>query len=408
MKSNRQSHKSNYKVDMQLILLILMIGLCLIIWTVSVIKVIILDKSQNLLAFQNNHWNRILFPRPPLDIHPEETIDIKGLNIPPGLDWDYNVFSKSLARSEDNVGKDLKHNSLIDVAKIKLDSGSTVVVGDGAASKSKELMWPPVLEDGTLPESDGFDIMMLTELKVPKFWVPPSGLELETVGTKVGGHETIFLMIASYRDFQCHETITSAFSLADHPERLFVGAVDQIVPGDMTCTYTEQTCEENPSQPICKYRSQISVYTMNAEMATGPVTARHIGDRLYRGQYFVMQMDAHCKFVRHWDTDIIGQFRMTGNEMAVLSSYLSDVQGSIDRDFKSTRNTRPIMCNSDFEGIMPARYLRHGAQPEDRAVVRDMPQLQPFWAAGFSFSRGHFKVRVPYDGLQPMVFQVSL
>jgi Glycosyltransferase (GlcNAc) len=31
--------------------------------------------------------------------------------------------------------------------------------------------------------------------------------------------------------------------------------------------------------------------------------------------------------------------------------------------------------------------------------------LQPYWAAGFSFARGHFTVRVPYDGYQPMVFQ---
>jgi len=50
------------------------------------------------------------------------------------------------------------------------------------------------------------------------------------------------------------------------------------------------------------------------------------------------------------------------------------------------------MCNSDYEGAMPARYLRHGAQPECEPEVLDMPQLQPFWAAGFSFSRGHFKV----------------
>ena len=60
---------------------------------------------------------------------------------------------------------------------------------------------------------------------------------------------------------------------------------------------------------------------------------------------------------------------------------------------------------SDFEGARPARYLRHGSQPEDIPTIKDMPQLQPFWAAGFSFSRGHFKVRVPYDAYQPMVFQ---
>ncbi len=62
---------------------------------------------------------------------------------------------------------------------------------------------------------------------------------------------------------------------------------------------------------------------------------------------------------------------------------------------------------SAFEGVMPARYLRHGSQPEDYAVIRDMPQLEPYWAAGFSFSRGHFKLRVPYDAYLPMVFQVS-
>lgn len=53
------------------------------------------------------------------------------------------------------------------------------------------------------------------------------------IGTKVNGQETIFLMIASYRDFQCRETIESAYRMADHPERLFVGAVDQVVPGDI-------------------------------------------------------------------------------------------------------------------------------------------------------------------------------
>ena len=89
----------------------------------------------------------------------------------------------------------------------------------------------------------------------------------------------------------------------------------------------------------------------------------------------------------------------------MYSSYLTDVQGSISPEGDSLRNTRPIMCNSDFEGILPQRYLRHGSQPEDFAAITDMPQLQPFWAAGFSFSRGHFKVQVPYDAYQPMVFQ---
>ena len=106
---------------------------------------------------------------------------------------------------------------------------------------------------------------------------------------------------------------------------------------------------------ICKYASQISVYKMDAAFATGPVTARHVGDRMYRGQYFTMQMDAHCLFARHWDTSIIKQWGQTGNEMAVLTSYMTDIQGSLDAKGDSTRVTRPIMCNSYFEGIEPQK-----------------------------------------------------
>lgn len=288
---------------------------------------------------------------------------------------------------------------------------STTVNGNQLAPSSSmilqpyQLQWPPVLTDFTIPPQDGFDKMPYSGLKVPRFWKPKDGDDVLKIGTKVNGEETIFLMIASYRDFQCRETIASAFSRADHPERLYIGAVDQVVPGDVGCLDLEVPCVAKDTRPICIYKDHISIYKMDASTATGPVTARHIGDRLYRGQYFVMQMDAHCPFTRHWDTSIISQWKQTHNEMAVLSSYLTDVQGSIDGNGDSTRDTRPIMCNSDYEGAAPARYLRHGSQPEEEPIIRDMPQMQPFWAAGFSFSRGHFKVQVPYDAYQPMVFQ---
>jgi [Skp1-protein]-hydroxyproline N-acetylglucosaminyltransferase len=96
------------------------------------------------------------------------------------------------------------------------------------------------------------------------------------------------------------------------------GAVDQVVDGDIGCLDIDIPCEEDPTQMICIYRSQIAVYKMDATLATGPVTARHVGDRMYRGEYFVMQMDAHCHFVEHWDRYIILQWKSTRNEMAVL------------------------------------------------------------------------------------------
>ena len=83
--------------------------------------------------------------------------------------------------------------------------------------------------------------------------------------------------------------------------------MDQLVPGDIGCLDIDIPCSEDPNQMICKYRGQISVYKMDARTATGPVAARHIGDRMYRGQQFVLQMDAHCIFINKWDSNLVTQ-----------------------------------------------------------------------------------------------------
>lgn len=218
---------------------------------------------------------------------------------------------------------------------------------------------------------------------------------------------TIFVAIASYRDWQCRDTVTSILSAASHPERVRVAVVDQIVDGvDGSCDVPHVPCSDDPNQPICLYKNQIDVFQMDAQLAVGPVFARHIGHRCYRGEYYAMQSDAHVTFTRGWDVDIIGQLEATGDEMAVLSTYLTDIENSIDpKTGLSKRHTRPIMCNTEYEGGSQGKHLRHLSQPEGIPDIRGMPQLQPYWAAGYSFSRGHFVATVPYDMYQPMIFQ---
>mmetsp|Transcript_39854 Transcript_39854/g.58544 ORF Transcript_39854/g.58544 Transcript_39854/m.58544 type:complete len:539 (-) Transcript_39854:346-1962(-) len=279
------------------------------------------------------------------------------------------------------------------------------------------------------------------EMRVPKFWAPEGGRESLTgedgimtrsqalsVGSKIrpvrvvprpldnsekdpfdeyGLLETIYVAISSYRDWQCPHTVESIFKRARYPERVRVAVIDQIAEAEDTpCGVLIESCESNPEEGLCKFKNQVDVYQMDASLAMGPVFARHIGHRLYRGEYFAAQVDAHVTFVTDWDVDIIDQFRSTANEMAVLSTYLSDVQGSIDEvTGKSLRNSRPIMCNTEFEGSGLRKYLRNEQQPEAEPAIKGSPQLQPYWAAGFSFSRGHFVVNVPYDQYLPMIFQ---
>eukprot|EP00565_Helicotheca_tamesis_P003537 CAMPEP_0185734394 /NCGR_PEP_ID=MMETSP1171-20130828/22360_1 /TAXON_ID=374046 /ORGANISM="Helicotheca tamensis, Strain CCMP826" /LENGTH=559 /DNA_ID=CAMNT_0028404381 /DNA_START=36 /DNA_END=1716 /DNA_ORIENTATION=+ len=217
---------------------------------------------------------------------------------------------------------------------------------------------------------------------------------------------TIFVSIASYRDWQCRYTVESIFTRAKNPKRVRVAVVDQIVDGDDHCDVAIDSCEKHPYQALCMYKDQVDVYQMDAPLAVGPVFARHFGHRLYRGEYYAMQSDAHVTFTQNWDEDIILQQEATKDEMAVLSTYLTDIVGSIDeRTGESRRKTRPIMCNTDYEGGPQGMHLRHLSQPEGIPTIHGTPQLQPYWAAGFSFSRGHFVVNVPYDFYQPMIFQ---
>lgn len=146
-----------------------------------------------------------------------------------------------------------------------------------------------------------------TLLSVPKFWSPPlqgrdgkvGSLMTREVATQFGSYingktdtdwkhkgnpdeRTIFIAIASYRDWQCRYTVESIFNRAKYPERVRVAIVDQIDDGDPSCGVAINPCESNPNQALCQYVDQVDVFEVPAEYAVGPVFARHIGHRLYR------------------------------------------------------------------------------------------------------------------------------
>jgi [Skp1-protein]-hydroxyproline N-acetylglucosaminyltransferase len=274
-------------------------------------------------------------------------------------------------------------------------------------------------------------------MRVPKFWRPvaygPEGvraflgehgkrLVTPEEAAQVGSYryaddsskkeqeelETIYISVASYRDPECQPTVEDIFLRAEHPERLRVAIIDQRAENDPVppCGEPVKPCSQDPQQAMCRFAHLIDVYDVLAPLSIGPVFARHLANRMYRGEYFAMQVDLHVRFIHDWDSNIIAQWKSAANEMAVLSVYLSDITDSIDPvTFENNHPTRPIMCKTDYESFGKMRHLRHGQQPEGAPGIHGEPTLHPFWAAGFSFARGHFVVQVPYDQYQPMVFQ---
>jgi hypothetical protein len=66
-----------------------------------------------------------------------------------------------------------------------------------------------------------------------------------------------------------------------------VAAVQQNALGgdEPGCAEPPQPCNQDPTQPICARAAQIRLFKVNALDATGPVFARHVGDRMYGVQH---------------------------------------------------------------------------------------------------------------------------
>lgn len=188
-----------------------------------------------------------------------------------------------------------------------------VAANAGPIVVPKPPKWPPnVMKD----ELHDFETIMhpgdnKTPMQVPKFWSRPvhnGGLMTRDTAMQIGScitpdsqgnynrgddcppeKRTIYLAIASYRDFECRSTLESAFLRASHPERIRVGVVDQIVEAeDPKCNAPIEPCDKNPKQALCLYKDQVDVFVMDAELSVGPVFARHVGHRLYRGMYALL------------------------------------------------------------------------------------------------------------------------
>eukprot|EP00957_Ditylum_brightwellii_P060879 4621376-Ditylum_brightwellii.AAC.1 len=213
-----------------------------------------------------------------------------------------------------------------------------------AEEEKKKSSFPVSINDDTFEEINHPAAALKGEsltMSVPKFWDPPEYQNVGGVRNFLGEHgdrlmtksealsigstvkldddtelETIFVAISSYRDDECPNTVQSIFSRAKYPQRIRVAVVDQVDEGDVECSKPRVPCEEDPTHALCLYPDQIDFFVMDATLAVGPVFARHIGHRMYRGEYYAMQCDAHVLFINNWDEDIIGQWHDAKNEMA--------------------------------------------------------------------------------------------
>lgn len=152
---------------------------------------------------------------------------------------------------------------------------------------------------------------------------------------------TIFVSIGSYRDPFCPMTLKSLYKQAKHPEKLFIGLLQQncfekvcatgvLKGGFIEETVTDMDCYEDfcsSSEGIesnaCN-NNQVRLFNVNETESLGPYMARYFGGKFYRGEQFYMQIDSHSEFVEEWDEKLIEMYNECPAHNPVLSTYPPD------------------------------------------------------------------------------------
>lgn len=191
----------------------------------------------------------------------------------------------------------------------------------------------------------------------------------------------IFVHIPSYRDRDTANTVAELFAKARHPERVFVGIVWQLMPGI-----------DDDLLFVSPRKEQIRELTYDARESRGVGWARAHCQSLWRGEEYVLQIDAHHRFADGWDELLLQQLAACPSEKAVLSTY---PQGF--RLPNTIINGSPLLVvfkEFDANSQIPAltsRLLTKEEQAEGR------PVRSAFCAAGFLFGPSQVLKDIPYD-----------
>ncbi|KAL7465604.1 hypothetical protein ACHAXS_005916 [Conticribra weissflogii] len=220
------------------------------------------------------------------------------------------------------------------------------------------------------------------------------------LGTNNAWDRTIFVSILSFGEQRCPHTVTNILNSAANPYRVRVAVVDVTNSDDanyIPCDQPPESCDIDRDQTLCRLSQNVDVYELDPRVDAGATFLRHIANRMYRGEYYVMQLgtNAEIAVAPNWDEELIEQFEAANNDMAIITTLLSDV----DVEVKDNRIT---LCHASYErDDKNARRLLHlrenQVDQEPPASKRSRPMLQPYWSSEFSFSRGHFVLNVPYD-----------
>lgn len=249
--------------------------------------------------------------------------------------------------------------------------------------------------------------------------------------------DSIFISLASFRDYLLGDTLKGAFDQAKNPEKLFIGAVVQNCyglnpfPGEegVQCRTGAQVVGKNPNgrdktqvsdappdrngiEEFCtnsrytKYceNGQVRALYLHENESLGPAMARYYASKLWGGETYFMQVDSHLQFYKGWDELYVHELKSTKSyPKSVLSSYPPGFNkengGVLNTESSGARLCTCEFSSSDVESDIIRINTGVGYNGDE-----ENPTQIPFIAAGFFFTPASFLVDVPFDPYMPWCF----
>lgn len=176
---------------------------------------------------------------------------------------------------------------------------------------------------------------------------------------------SIFLSLATYRDENCFNTISQAYEKAKHPDKLFVGVIQQnchadcisgileggkteSVPPDQDCY--KAFCDTEDGKKHCE-AGRVRLLDIDEPESLGPYAARYFASKLWYGEQWFMQTDAHMTFAHDWDAISVEMLQKAPSKKPVLSHYPPGHTANLDAmaGKPGSRLCGPVFATSDLE-----------------------------------------------------------
>ena len=193
--------------------------------------------------------------------------------------------------------------------------------------------------------------------------------------------ETIFISIASYRDFELLPTLRDCIANAKNSKRLKFGICWQH--------------DEIESMDEFKNDPRFKIIDVPYESSKGACWARNLIQELYNDETYYLQLDSHHRFTKDWDVTLIKMFKSLQKKnikKPLLTSYLPGFDPTNDPSGRINE-----CWTLEFDRYLPEGpiFIKPHTVPDWEKIKSPIPAK--FLSGHFIFTLGQWAQEVKYD-----------